>query len=730
MLPRRALAFLILLAPFAAAQAVAQQDVARTAFGVRADDGLVRAMGPDFAATFTAGGVAFTPVLGAKAEQPASVQFALRDVRRGAVPVWERTGEVPPSVAGDRVCYEHGAGLTEVYDVRREGIEQSFVFAARPAGAGDLVVRGAITSTLPLAEASPTGVRFALPSGDGVSFGAVTGIDANGARAAGALRWADGDLELVLPASFVDTATYPLVLDPLIGAVINIGDVAGEPDRAVSVAYDEATNRHLVVWNVRYAASSWEVRGQFTNGAGQPLSAPPFTISAPGVSTAVDRCCAASVRGVGRFVVAMRPLGVVGGLAVRSISAVNGAMSAVTPLVTSATLDVTMATVGGDSRVGGNNALVGFVLFNLSNGARQPHSTMLSVAAAGTFTTVAASVPLTPNSINNPDVAVSHHGGLLGNWVAAWTDQTGSGAMRRVNVVAIGPTGAVCGPTHNIETTNSGADIVSEVACATRDGAQGLVTWTNTFGTTRSVRARVMVALGACGSMTITSGSLVVLPAGTGLRDRPAVDFAADKFVLAFRERQSVGGQARTVVTGLDVNFGTPAGAEHYPSGWLPVDADPTVTAKWSGGAASDEALVAWSDDSAIRAHLFEATGTGSVTSLGGACGITGFTDLATYGGTPALGTTFTIELASPTSPILALIIGFSQVPFACGPCTVVPSADILLPGATPTAVAVPNAPNLIGFSIYAQWLQLRQSGCPILPDFGFSNTLRFTIAE
>ena len=730
MRPRRAQAVLLLLAPFTVAPAVAQQDVARTAFGVRADDGLVRAMGPDFAATFTAGGVVFTPVLGAQAERPASVQFAWRDVRRGAEPVWERAGEVPPVVAGDRVQYEHAPGFAEVYDVRREGIEQSFVFAARPAGDGDLVVRGAITSTLPLAEASPTGVRFALPSGDGVSFGAVTGIDANGARAAGALRLVDGDLELVLPASFVDSATYPLVLDPLIGAVVNIGDVAGEPDRAVSVAYDEATNRHLVVWNVRYAASSWEVRGQFTNGAGQPLSTPPFTISAPGVSTAVDRSCVASVRGVGRFVVAMRPLGAVGGLAVRSISAVNGAMSAVTPLITSATQDVTMATVGGDSRVGGNNALVGFVSFNLSNGSRLPQTTMLVLAPTGTFTTVSANNPLNPNTIFNPEVAVSRHGGPTGQWLVAWTDQTGSGAMRRVNALVIGTAGTTCGPLHNVELTNSGLEVVSEVACATKDGSLGLVTWTYSFGATRSVRTKVVVATGTCGAVTVTSGSAVVLPAGTGLRDRPAVDFAADKFVLAFRERQSVGGQARTVVMGLDATLGTPAGAEHYPSGWLPVDADPTVTAKWSGGAAADEALVAWSDDSAIRAHLFEATGTGSVTSLGGACGIAGFTDIATYGGTPALGTTFTIELASPTSPILALIIGFSQVPFACGPCTVVPSADILLPGASPTAVAVPNAPNLIGFSLYAQWLQLRQSGCPILPDFGFSNTLRFTIAE
>ena len=44
--------------------------------------------------------------------------------------------------------------------------------------------------------------------------------------------------------------------------------------------------------------------------------------------------------------------------------------------------------------------------------------------------------------------------------------------------------------------------------------------------------------------------------------------------------------------------------------------------------------------------------------------------------------------------------------------------------------VTVPFDANLIGFSLYTQWLQWRQAGCGLLPDFGFSNTLRVTIAE
>lgn len=717
--------------PLLTTLALSQAEVARTAFGVRAEDGVVTAIGPDFGATFSPGGIAFTPVLGASAEVPATVRYTWTDVQRGGVEIARCRVEVAPEVSGQRVSYRRSADLLETYDVRRDGIEQSFVFARRPAGDGDLVVRGQITTALAGAYVSELGARFTLPSGDGVSFGAVTGIDANGATVRGALRLVGTTLELSLPDAFVDAAAYPLVLDPLLGSIVAIGDVAGAPDRNPSVAYDEATNRHLVVWNVQYAASSWEVRGQLTNGSGQPLSTPPMTISAPGVSTAIDRCCAASVRGVGRFVVAMRPIGIVGGLAVRSISATLGTMAAITPLITNPTLDVTMATVGGDSRVGGSNALVGYVSFNSSNGFRAPHTTMLTVAPAGTITTVLASNPLVPNGIFNPEVAVSRHGGLLGNWLAAWTDQTGSGAMRKVNAVVVGPAGTACSPIINVEQTNSGAETCSEVACATRDGALGLVTWTYSFGGSKRVHAKLLVATGSCGAMTTNVGNPVLLAAGTGLRDRPAVDFAADKFVATFRERQAVGGQARVVVQSLDLNQGTPAGAEHYPSGWLPTEADPTITAKWSGGSTADEALVAWSDDAAVAGHRFEATGAGLVTAAGGGCGYSSLAnDWNTYTGLPTLGQPFAMELAAPTFPVLALVVGFIQVPAVCGPCTLVPSLDLLLAPVNPTVIAVPNAPSLIGAELHSQWVQLRQSGCAVLPDFGFTNALKFTIAE
>ncbi|MBL9077569.1 MAG: hypothetical protein JNL08_08705, partial [Planctomycetes bacterium] len=78
----------------------------------------------------------------------------------------------------------------------------------------------------------------------------------------------------------------------------------------------------------------------------------------------------------------------------------------------------------------------------------------------------------------------------------------------------------------------------------------------------------------------------------------------------------------------------------------------------------------------------------------------------------------------------LVLIVGFSAVSAPCGNCTIVPSPDILFPATNPYTLAIPCDPLLVGVNLYTQWLVLKPSTCPILPDFSFTNALRFTIGE
>ena len=133
---------------------------------------------------------------------------------------------------------------------------------ALPPGSGDLVVRGRIVTDLACAtpDVKVDSLAFEVPGAPhlgGIAIGEVTGIDAAGERAAGWMR-CDGDtLDLVLPASFVDGARLPLVLDPLISTAGTV-QVGGDPKRP-----DAASERLRPRARLPHACADEEVEVQF-----------------------------------------------------------------------------------------------------------------------------------------------------------------------------------------------------------------------------------------------------------------------------------------------------------------------------------------------------------------------------------------------------------------------------------------------------------------------------------
>lgn len=691
-----------------------QTDVARASFGVTTHAGVVHGLGPDYSARFDPDGITFTPLLGARVAVPAALRFTLASVRRGSGDVFTRTRDVAPAIVGDDVRYVHDANVVETYAVRREGIEQSFVFAQRPEGSGDLVVRGEIATALPLVAANPEGARFELAGAGGVTFGAVVGVDANGARASGSLRCDGRQLELSLPASFVDAAAYPLVLDPLIGSSFVVGNVAGGSDVLPCVAYDETTQRYLVVWHAGVSASVAEVRAQFVTGAGTAIVGQQLLLDS--TATAGIRPAVANVNQRNRFVVAWAQSGVASYIAV---DASNGATS---NLQLWAFPDpVSGVALGGDSRTplfGTADDVLFVATTSATFGGGNVFRRLLQVGATGapvpgTVVTVAT----TFGRFQAP--AVTAHAGTAGRWLTAITLRDFTSDWLRCDIVATN--GSACD-----SLTFNALGILNErldSAVATLDGSSFLLC--HEEGT--SLRLRRIDYNGACGTAAMVMSAPFGVPT-PGVDESPAVDCARDRWLLAWRNTPPNATVSDVYVHGLGLQSG--AGAAQVVLGALSTQIDPAVASKWSGGdSASDEALVTWASGG-IRARSWQATGTGGVASLGGACGIQGLTDVASYSGTPVIGTSFTIDLVAPTAPVLALIVGFSASPFACGACTIVPSPDILLGGSGPVPVNVPLDASLIGFELFTQWLQLRNGGCPILPAFGFSNTLKFTIAE
>lgn len=697
-----------------------------------AADGTLEGAGPDYRVRFAAGAVDFSANQG-----NAGLRFTLDAVRRGATTLFAGPTATLPHTDGTQVRYPHAPTLTEIYELRGEGVEQSFRFTERPVGRGDLVVRGRITTELPLTAASDAGVRFGSSDSGGITFGAVTGIDANGTTVRGSIRAAGDHVEWVLPAAFVDAAVYPLLLDPLIGNAFTIGNEPGD-DIMPSVAYDETTDRYLVVWNLVQTSTVAEVRGRFVSGAGAPIGSS-FVIDQVGDVTV--RPQVVNVAASNRFLVVFRRYSVVvlptpsldRDWYMRAVTASDGTVSA--PVVaigasTSAQLQTEVA-VAGDRRsvAGGSNqdALLAI---------RLPPSPLPTSLAS--VVTRAVDVPVTGNptlgssqqiqasplpTLDLREVGITANGGSAGRWLVTYRRQTAPAQSDPPFFgIVVDETGAAC----SAEIWLAGSPAVAQrLTAATKDGLHFAIAWED--AATLGVALRTLTVSGPCGSLVPTLGPTLD-PTSAGLDSKPVLDFARTKYVLAWRRSYLTGGTPRVFVRGLDPGSCVACGAEWSVDTTIAGLDTPAVASRWSGGATtSDEALVVWSNDT-VRGRRFEAVGAPSVNDLGGGCGASG---TAGHTGQPQLGdATFALTLTSPTAFVLGAVVGLSPANVACGPCTVVPNLDIVLAGGGPHPIPLACDVDLLGFQFWAQWVLLAPGGCPLFPDLSLSAALQFTIAE
>jgi hypothetical protein len=140
-------------------------------------------------------------------------------VGRGSLRADGQLGEI--RTVDGAVLMVRGSLVEELRNTR-EGLEQSWHFAAAPAGQEDLVVRVSTSGMTHVATTS-TGEHFAdSATGLGVRYGHGTFVDANGVRTAVPVAFEGGELVLRVPAEVIDEAAYPAVLDPTISAEITI----------------------------------------------------------------------------------------------------------------------------------------------------------------------------------------------------------------------------------------------------------------------------------------------------------------------------------------------------------------------------------------------------------------------------------------------------------------------------------------------------------------------------
>ncbi|WP_437284229.1 hypothetical protein [Sorangium sp. So ce406] len=127
---------------------------------------------------------------------------------------------------------------SELWKNHEANAEQAFRFPERPGGRGDLVVRvsarlGAAdaAASIPSVASDARGLVLGAAPGQRFVYGHGTWIDASGRRVPVPARWADGHIELRVPAAVVEESGYPALLDPEVGPEI-------EPEPPVPVQMD------------------------------------------------------------------------------------------------------------------------------------------------------------------------------------------------------------------------------------------------------------------------------------------------------------------------------------------------------------------------------------------------------------------------------------------------------------------------------------------------------------
>ena len=691
--------------------------------GLRSEGAALLGCGNDYVVRFDDRGAHFTPVLGRDAFAVAPLQLALQSIHRGTTQL-PCDLEDAPALAGDTAVYDRSPSIRERYELRDTGMEQSFVFDTLP-GRGDLVVRCRLGGLGELAApAADGGLDFVRDGQRLVHMGTVTGIDANGARAHGAIR-RDGDfVELSLPASFVDRAALPLVLDPFVSAYGLA--VVPSNDSAPHMVWHAQLQRWLCVFERAVSLTQTDVmiRALAPNGSLGlllPVASVAGTFSrAPRIAyhTGSNRCLVVYQQGASEFALNTIEGAVIDGLA-----------TTITPFQVAS--DPAGSCIVPDLSGDPTGAGQGVVAYELrGNGLRLVPYTLAATGlpTLGTVVTLSAH----PTSVR-PRVAKSAAGTIAitygqkpGNFYFAYLRAVSrTGALLGAPTAVGNPGGpALLHPDIDGDGTDFMMVLEYEASATDRDVSVAQWHWNGT-------------AWGA----PVASAAVSQL-VGTDER-YPTVALLGPKYAIAWEQTTGfLSGivQCRNfsrtgciecgaqVTVPLSGSMAQPALASTYASGGTDNMASLVVTAAaWLFPPSGDVYACQWNAYAPVTPTVLSAgCGHPMTLSLVGAPGI----------GNTTFGFSVTTTDAQASLGAFLLGIGLSTPQLPCGTCLIVnPVATnlvVLSGGVGNYALPLPCDQSLIGLPIQAQGAVIGspQNVCPSLNTLSVSQAIAFTIAE
>lgn len=237
-----------------------------------------------YEAAFGSEGVAYIPVLPGNS-QSSQVFFNVSQIALSAGRVLWSSGTVTlPVKKENTLLYQRTPDITEVYEVLRQGVEQSWILKKNPGAdpLSDLRIVMDVETSLTGKMTSEMEIEFVDEDGaPRVKYSKATIIDANGKILVVAPSWDAENSRIVLKISgeWLAEAAYPVMVDPLIGTNIQVNSLT-TADNYPAIAFD-GTN-YLIVWQSgtpnATGTGTTAIRGVRVSNSGTILDATPLTI--------------------------------------------------------------------------------------------------------------------------------------------------------------------------------------------------------------------------------------------------------------------------------------------------------------------------------------------------------------------------------------------------------------------------------------------------------------------
>jgi hypothetical protein len=698
---------------------------------------------------FGAQGAEFVPVLGEAAAEDQVLGLALWSIHRAGWTAELSRAQPQRLSAAKRATYRRGAGIEEHFEVTPSGLEHSLVLQSRPGGSGDLELNFALSGNLaPYAQAQADGSwLFQGPYG-AVSYGGLTAIDAAGQTAAGQVTVAGDWLHWRLPADFLERASFPLTLDPLIATPATLVGSANNDVEADS-AFEESSFSGLVVWKRTLSASSRVIRGQRVDFNGNPIGGL-LGISSGG--DAVSRPRVASFNSLGKFAVTWLNRDLLTLTDTVRAAVLDGATGA---LETTLTLegflggfleapDIACETLGsGTNRV--------YVAWNrVGTGI---YGSYIAPNSGGSYTATGPTLMISAPGASGSsglisDVSLASNLGAAGRLGVAYLRRSTLLTSNFDAYMAVFNKDLLIQAPETLVFSSTLPELGVEID-GSSTGVDG-ATWTVAVASdvngadVHTLRTRVMRLLGGVLSSNPGTPFTTITTLLNGL-DNFSVSTRPGKSLLAY---ESLGLLSAVNLVTLDSYSNSICDPAQFVE-LVTFDSRPTIAsyAATSGAYYNTSGLLLWNNlsstsgnqqDIRLQTYRLFNDSVPTWTDMGGGCGPGGVLNI-NQAGVASIGNGYfvpNVSGAAAIAPVAVLNIAAPQAAFPCGACNFLPHETTLIApmfnGSTGLVLPIPCKASLVGKSVMMQYTVLAPAlgPCPSSPDIALSNIALVTIGD